>query len=73
VDACNRIDYVANDCHRLVDKLAIFIQRWCAFFCSTKSLVFHGCKFFDTGFVNVVNLRKCKWQWKQTMLLLRWS
>jgi len=27
VDVYNRIDYVANDWHRLVDKLAIFIQR----------------------------------------------
>jgi len=46
VDVCNRTDQVAHDWHRLVDKLAIFIQRWCAFFCSAQSLVFHGCKIF---------------------------
>jgi len=45
VDACNRIDYVAHVWHRLVDKLANFIQRCCAFFCLAKSLVFHRCKF----------------------------
>jgi len=27
VDVCNRTDYVAPDRHRLVDKVAIFIQR----------------------------------------------
>jgi len=75
VDVCNRIDYVANDWHRLVDKLAIFIQRWCAFFCSVKSLFFHGCKFFVAGLncERCKHLRKCKWWWKQTMLILRWS
>jgi len=47
-----------------VEKLAIFIQRWCAFFCSAKSLFFYGCKFFVAGLVNVgsiKHLRKCKW------------
>jgi len=39
-----------------MDKLAIFIQRCCAFFCSAKSLFFHGCKLFFAGPVNVVNI-----------------
>jgi len=52
------IDYVARDCHHLVDKPAIFIQRCCAFFCSAKSLVFHRCKIFVAGFVNVVSIQE---------------
>ena len=56
VDVCNRLDYVANDWHRLVDKLAIFIQRWCAFFCPAESLVFHWCKIFVAGLVNVASI-----------------
>jgi len=40
----------------LVDKLAIFIQRWCAFFCSVKSLFFHRCKIFVAELVNVVSI-----------------
>jgi len=35
--------------HWLVDKLAIFIQRYCAFFDSVKSLSFHRCKIFLLG------------------------
>jgi len=46
VYACNRIDYVAHDRHRLVDKLAIFIQRCCAFFVQLKVCFFTGAKFF---------------------------
>jgi len=52
VDVCSRVDYVT----RLEDKLAIFIQRCCAFFYSAKSLVFHGCKIFVAGLVNVVSI-----------------
>jgi len=58
VDVCNRTDYVAHDWHRLVDKLAIFIQRWCAFFCSAQSLFFYGCKSFVDGLVNVVSIKE---------------
>ena len=56
VDVSNCIDYVAHDWHRLVDKLAIFVKRWCALFCSARSLVFHSCKIFVAGLVNVVNI-----------------
>jgi len=50
MDDCNRIDYVANDWHRLVDKLAIFIQRWCAFvFVQRKICFFTGAKFLLLG------------------------
>jgi len=58
VDVSNRIDYVAHGWHRLVDKLAIFIQCWCAFFCSAKSLFFHGCKRFVAGLVNVASIKE---------------
>jgi len=46
VDACNRIDSDAHDWHRLVDKLAIFIQRCCAFFLFSEKFVF----FTDANF-----------------------
>jgi len=42
MDVWNRTDYVANDWHHLVDKLAIFIQRWCAFFVQPKLCFFTG-------------------------------
>jgi len=57
VDACNRIDYVAHDWHRL-DKLATFIQRCCASFYSAKRLFFRRCKIFVVGLVNVVSIEE---------------
>jgi len=45
VDVCNRIDYIAHNWHRVVDKLAIFIQSWCAFFVQRKVWFFTGAKF----------------------------
>ena len=56
-----------------LDKLAIFIQRCflcsenfallffqrcCAYFCSAKCLIFHRCKIFVTGLVNVVSIKE---------------
>ena len=55
VDICNCIDFVAHNWHRL-DKLAIFVQCCCAFFCSAKTLVFHRCKIFVAGLVNVLSI-----------------
>jgi len=55
VDVCNRIDYVANDWHRLVDKLAIFIQRWWAFFVQ-RNVWFSQVQIFVSDLVNVVNM-----------------
>jgi len=56
VDVCNRIHYAAHDWHNLVDKLAIFVQRWYTFFCSAKCLFFQGCKIFVAGLVYVVSI-----------------
>jgi len=39
----------------LVDKLAIFIQRCCAFFCSAKVFVFSQVQNLFAGLVNAVN------------------
>jgi len=36
----------------------IFIQRCYAYFCSAKRLVFHGCKIFVAGLVNVLSLKE---------------
>jgi len=49
VDVCYRTEYVAHDSHRLVDKLAIFIQRWCAFFVQRKVCFFTGAHFLLLG------------------------
>jgi len=48
VDVWNCKDYVAHDWHRLV-KLAIFIQRCCAFFVQRKPWFFTGEKFSLLG------------------------
>jgi len=70
VDVCNRIDYVANDWHRLVDKLAIFIHRCCAFFLFSEKFGFSRVQIFCCwACERCKHLRKRK----QTMLLLRWS
>jgi len=61
VDVCNRIDYVAHDRHRLVDKLAIFIHRCGAFFVQRKGSFFTGAKFLLLGGERYKHLRKCKW------------
>jgi len=49
VNVCYRKDYVAHDWHRLVDKLAISIQRFCTFFFSAKSWFFTGATFLLLG------------------------
>jgi len=55
VDVCNRTDCVAHDWHRLVDKLAIFIQRCCAFFVQ-RNVWFSQVQNFVAGLVNVVSI-----------------
>jgi len=62
VDACNRIDFVAHDWHRLVDKLAIFIQRCCAFFLFSEKFGFSQVlNLFYWACKRCKHLRKCKW------------
>jgi len=63
------IAWVAHDGHGLVDKLAIIIQRCCAFFVQQNVWFFTGAKFFCLACKRCKYLRKCKWSWKQTILL----